>query len=221
MNKPLLHAFRYVSALTIALCLSACATNSNTIVRSTASIDMPSYRTFMIRPKNESSLEALQFSDRLRSRLEQQGYIHLNDPGRADLAVVFDYMVGQSSVDRRYYTSTEYGMVGGGTSDFRGTASGPGGTVSVSGSIYDQPRSQPIGTRLHSTTVFQMPVSLRIEAADWQAYNRRKQVRTVCKMHIVCVARTSDTKAIVAGMIDAAAPYFGRDLPKQVYVTSR
>lgn len=207
--------------LSLSILLTGCA-QLHVSVSSTATSDVARMRTFAVMAKNDSSLEAQKIADYLSRSLESRGYVRSPAERTTDMLVVFEYFTLPPKFYTNTYSTPEYGMIGGGSMDFNATTHyGLGNSAQTHGTIYQQPRYGVVGSSQHTRTHFILPVGLRIVAADYQAFRTRRQSKTIWTMTVTAAANNSDLKIILPTMIDAASPYFGKDLPHKITTNVR
>ena len=148
----------------------------------------------------------------------EKNYTKVNNIHDAEIAVFFDYAIG----DPQTYQSTYYvpieGQIGVASSDTTGTISAYGNRANIETSTTYTPEYGTVGysKRTQDYTVFNRFISLT--AYDVATYFRDKTMSVVWKSTVFSSGSSGELRHVVPYLVAAAKPYFGVNTGQKIEV---
>jgi len=158
----------------------------------------------------QGDLEFNEYATIVSKVLVNKGYVQIDNPRNADLAVFLSYAIGDPSRVQSAYTMPVYGQTGGGTANVYMTTTGGGGrTVSSQGTITTPATYGVTGynTIVDTQTVYSR--SLLLEAFDNTKHQSSSKMVQVWKVSVVSTGTTDNLREVMPKMAIAMEDYIG------------
>lgn len=213
-----------LTMLALSILVSACGRMVQVQVDAYADTPHNICKRFVIIPGVEgvqqTDLEFKEFSRMVAKSINRAGFEYTDDQDTACLAVVLSYGTSKPIYTPYSETTPVYGMTGGGTSTYSGTAYGAGGLRSTSGQINTPATFGVTGYQQHSGVRVDFSRTITVEAVNLQEFKQTSQIRPVWKV----VATTEDKKGslreIFPYLAEAIEDYAGKSDGRKVTVTA-
>lgn len=195
----------------------------NVTVSSLAAADIKANSTYYIFPgAKEVSIEDLQFQEYasyVRRALEAKGYVAVNDPKDADIAIMVIYGIGEPKKENYTYSLPVWGQTGIASSSTIATANTYGNQTQINATTNYTPSYGITGYNTHTATNITYDRYVEISAIDLKHFVSSNQMKQIWQTTLESTGWSGDLRKTFPIMLAAALPYLATNTGQKVLVS--
>lgn len=171
-----------------------------------------------IKDVGEGDLQFREAAGYLERALASKGYIRVEEPAGADLAVCMLYGIGDPTEQYYSFSSPVWGQTGGGTSSFTAHTVGTFGSSRTTGTVTQQPTYGVVGYQSAVGSYTSFTRFLSVTAIDLRVFADKKEIKEVWKTEVTSTGSSGDLRRVLPILVAASQPYLATNTRKSVPV---
>lgn len=214
-----------VAVVLMSLSLSSCVHRARYIseINSLAQSNTSEMKRYLLLPGEKetdpSDLQFMEFSGLVEKILKEQGFIKVEAPEEAQIAVFLSYGIGNPQTHQYSYSVPIYGQTGVSSSQTFGTISSFGGMGTYSATTTYTPRYGVTGYSRGVDSYTTHTRFLQLTAFDLVSFITSKKTVQLWKTEVTSTGSSNDLRLVFPYMAAAMMPYIGTNTDHKIKVS--
>lgn len=180
-------------------------------------------RTYVLVPTMEdvkvTDLRFIEFANQIHKALSKKGYVKVDNPEEADIAIFVTYGIGNPQEHRYSYTLPVWGQTGVASSSTSGNVYVFGNAATYSTNTTHTPTYGIVGSNTYQGTYITYFRYLKLDAFDLRKLRDEKQETQIWSTTVTSTGSSDDLRLVFPYMIAACQRYLGVNTGKKLSIT--